>query len=65
MTLMNPKSTRKAWQKNTRTCHDCNIEFVVDGRGKKLYCPECAGKRRIQLNRQTYHNRRRKVINQL
>jgi predicted RNA-binding Zn-ribbon protein involved in translation (DUF1610 family) len=58
MTLMNPKTTRAPWQKNTRTCHICLAEFIVDGRGKRLYCPECGKKRRKQFDRQTYFNRK-------
>jgi predicted RNA-binding Zn-ribbon protein involved in translation (DUF1610 family) len=56
---MNPNPTsRKKASKNMITCQNCKIEFAADGRGKRLYCPECAKKRRVELNRQTYFKRK-------
>jgi len=65
VTLMNPKSTRVPWQKNTYTCHNCKTEFAADGRGKPLYCPNCAKKRRKhqnnQASKQAYHNKKNRT----
>lgn len=54
MTLMNPNPyPRKIHRKNIRTCQNCGLELVVvDGRGRRLYCPGCAKKLRTQANKQ-------------
>jgi len=62
MTLMNPNpASRKKASKNMITCQNCKTEFAADGRGKKLYCPTCSQKRRVELNRQTYQNRKNRT----
>jgi hypothetical protein len=46
-------------QKTMLTCLNCQKDYPKpNDRGKRLYCIECAAKRRQQLNKQTYYNRK-------
>ena len=59
MTLLKPKTPRRAWNKNLVKCLDCGCFFEADGRGRAVYCKACSLKRFQESNRRSMEKRRR------